>query len=437
MTKARRDGLYFLLLGVAVFVLLGIALESSFPNTMVDFRVLYQPARTLIANLDPYSQNEVLRISQTEGLSRPSDTNDDRQVATQYMYPPSAFSFTVPFALLPWNPARIIWTTLTMGSFVFASFLLWNLGADYAPVLAGFLIAFLLANSEMLVMTGNMAGIAISLCVVAVWCFLRDRFVIWGVLCLAVGLATKPHDTGLVWLYFLLAGGVYRKRALQSLLAMVALSLPAVLWVWHVAPGWLQEMHANMLAFSVHGGMNDPGMQSSGAHGLGKLVSLQAIFGVFWDDPRFYDPASYLTFAPLLLVWAFYTFKSPRSSAKTWFAIAAISAFSMLPVYHRQQDTRLLLLTVPACAMLWAEGGLTGWLAVLVTSTGLFFTGDLPWAVFFTVIHKVHLTAGGIAAKLMLGIELFSLPLMLLIVGVFYLGVYIQRCSAHSEPAGQ
>jgi len=437
MTNARRDGLYFLLLGSAVFILLGTAVEITFPFTMVDFRVLYQPARCLIAQRDPYNENEVQRISTAEGLNRPSDSYGVRQDVTQNIYPPTTFSFTVPFALLPWEPARILWIILTMASFIFASSLLWTLGADHAPVLAGVLIGFLLANSEMLVMTGNMAGIAISLCIVAVWCFLRDRYVAFGVLCLAVSLATKPHDTGWVWLYFLLAGGVYRKRALQSLLVMVVFSLPAVLWVWHVAPGWLQEMHAHLLAGSVHGGLNDPGMDSTGAHGLGKLVSLQAIFGVFWDDPRFYDPASYLTFAPLLLVWAFYTFKSPRSSAKTWLAIAAISAFSMLPVYHRQQDTRLLLLTVPACAMLWAEGGLTGWLAVLVTSTGLFFTGDLPWAVFFTVIHKVHLTAGGIAAKLMLGIELFSLPLMLLIVGVFYLGVYIQRCSAHSEPAGQ
>jgi len=436
MTKARRDGLYFLLLGGAVFILLGIALESIFPNTMVDFRVLYQPARALIQQRDPYNQREVLRISQAEGRSRPSDTDEDRQVATQCMYPPTAFSFTVPFALLPWNPARILWMTLTMGSFIFASYLLWTLGADYSPVLAGLLAGFLLANSEMLVMTGNMAGIAISLCVVAVWCFLRDRYVVWGVLCLAVSLATKPHDTGLVWLYFLLAGGVYRKRALQSLLAMLAFSLPAVLWVWHVAPGWLQEMHTNILAFSVHGGMNDPGMQSSGAHGLGKLVSLQAIFGVFWNDPRIYDPASYLTFAPLLLVWAFYTFKSPRSPARTWFAIAAIAALSMLPVYHRQQDTRLLLLTVPACAMLWAEGGLTGWLAVLVTSTGLLFTGDLPWAVFLGCIHMVHLKAGGIAANLSLGIELFAMPLMLLVVGIFYLGVYVRRCSAQPAPAG-
>jgi len=415
MTRARRDGITFLLLGSAVFVLLGAVLEFSVQVTMVDFRVLYQPARCLIAHADPYNQNEVLRISKAEGLSRTYDTDSVRQVVTQYMYPPTAFSFTVPFALLPWESARTVWVMLSVSCFIFASILIWTLGADYAPALAGFLGGFLLANSEMLVTTGNMAGIAISLCAVAIWCFLRDRYVLFGVLCLAVSLATKPHDTGLVWLYFLLAGGVYRKRAWQALLAFVLFSLPALFWVWHVAPHWLQEMHANMIAFSVHGGMNDPGMDSSGAHGLGKLVSLQAVFGIFWDDPRIYDPASYLTFAPL----------------RTWLAIAAIAALSMLPVYHRQQDTKLLFLTIPGCAMLWVEGGLTGWLAVLVTSTGLILTGDIPWAILLGLSNKMHLAAGGIVGKLLLGTELFAVPLTLLMVGVFYLIVYVRRCSAH------
>ena len=38
-------------------------------------------------------------------------------------------------------------------------------------------------------------------------------------MCLAISLMLKPHDAGLVWLYFLLAGGIYRKRALQALVA--------------------------------------------------------------------------------------------------------------------------------------------------------------------------------------------------------------------------
>jgi hypothetical protein len=313
---------------------------------------------------------------------------------------------------------------LIAGSLIFASFLTWNLGADYAPMLSGALVGFLLANSELLVITGNMAGIAISLCLVAVWCFLRDRFVAGGILCLAISLAVKPHDTGLVWLFFLFAGGVYRKRAWQTLLVTLAISLPAVLWVWRVAPLWMQELHSNIVEYAAPGNLNDPGLTSSGAHGLGMLVSLQGIFGIFWDNPRVYNPASYMVCAPLVIAWGWVTLRARPSARRTWLALAAIAALTMLPVYHRQMDTKLLLITVPACAMLWAEGGRIGRLALALTTAGFVLTGDIPWAIFFGVISKVHLPAYALTEKLLMAVQIFPVPLILLVIGVFYLWVY-------------
>ena len=432
MTRARLDGLYLLLLGSVVFILLGAALENAAPSPLADFRALYYPARCLIQHDDPYMEGEVLRIYRAEGGDRPSDTAMVRQIATQNVYPPTAFSFTVPFAMLPWGPARMLWMTLTVGSFIFASFLIWNLGANYAPILSGALIGFLLANSEILIVTGNAAGIVVSLCAVAVWCFLRERFVPAGILCLAVSLAIKPHDTGLVWLYFLLAGGVYRKRALQTLLAAVAISLPGVLWVWRIAPHWMRELHFNILAFSVHGGINDPGLASTGGHGLDMLISLQTAISVFRDDPRIYNPASYLICAPLLLLWAFVTLRSRPSPKRAWLALAAIAALSMLPVYHRQVDAKLLLLTVPACAMLWAEGGLIGWLALLVNTAGFVLTGDIPWAIFLGLINNPHLPTTWLSGQILMAAQVFPVPLILLVMVIFYLWVYVRRCSGPS-----
>src|ERR1035437_3508105 len=270
MTNARRDGLYLLLLGSLTFILLGTAFENAASASLVDFRGLYYPARCLLQHCDPYLQSEVLSIYRAEGGDNPSDTANERQIATRYVYQPTAFFFTVPFAMLPWGPAHILWMTFTIGSLIFASFLMWNLGANYAPIISGGLIGLLLANSEVLIITGNAACVAISLCAVAVWCFVRERFVLLGILCFAISLAVKPHDTGLVWLYFFLAGGVYRKRAWQTLLATVALSLPVVLWVWHVAPHWMQELQSNILANAARGAINDPGFASSGGHEIGR-----------------------------------------------------------------------------------------------------------------------------------------------------------------------
>ncbi len=433
MTKARLDGLYLLLLGSVVFLLLGVALERSASAPMVDFRMMYYPARCLIQHGDPYQESEVLRVYRAEGGDRLPDTARVRQVVARYVYLPTAFSFTIPFAMLPWEPAHLLWITLTAGSLIFASFLIWDLGASFAPIVSGVLVGFLLGNSEVLVVTGTAAGIAISLCVASVWCFFRERFLPVGVLCLAVSLAVKPQNAGLVWLYFLLAGGVFRKRALQTLLLSAALGLPAVLWVWCVAPHWMREIHTNMLAYFVHGGINAPGLDSTGAHGLAMLVNLQAALSIFRDDPRFYNPASYLICAPLLLIWMFVTVRSRTSPARLWLALAAIAAFSMLPVYHRQYDAKLLLLTVPACAMLWAEGGRIGRIALAISTAGFVLTGDLPWAIFLGLIGKLHLPATALAGKMLVAVQVFPVPLILLVMGTFYLWVYARGGGHRAE----
>jgi hypothetical protein len=423
MTKARLDGLYFFWFGSVLFLLLGAGLENAAPTSLTDFRGLYYPARCLVEHCDPYQEEDVLRIARAQGGIPASDGEQERQVVTQNVYLPTAFFFTVPFAMLPWGPAHLLWMALTAGSFIFASFLIWDLGANHAPILSGVLVGFLVANSEVLIITGNAAGIVISFCAVAAWCFLRDRFVLAGILCLAVALALKPQDAGLVWLYFLLAGTLYRRRALQSLLATVALGLPGVLWVGHVAPHWIQELHFNLQAYSVRG-MNDP---ARAIPSLVSAINLQTVFSVFWSDPRIYNPVTYLVCGALLLVWILITLRSHPSKERTWLALASIAALSMLPVYHRQYDSRLLLLTVPACALLWTHRGIIAWLALLVTSTTFVLTGDLPSMIIMGLFHRLHLPADRLSARIGTHAMVFRTPLVLLIVGIFYLWIYASR----------
>ncbi len=428
MTRARLDGLYLLVLGCLVFLALGFALENAQPNSLADFKALYYPARCLVEHGDPYNQNDVMRVYRAEDGNALLDTVQNRQIATQNPYPPTAFPFTIPLALLPWGPAHILWTLINVGSFLFASILIWSLAVGYAPTLSGALLCFFLANSELLIVCGNVAGLVISLCVVAVWCFFRERFVGLGIVCLAISLAIKPHDTALVWLYFLLAGGIYRKRALQTLLVAAAISLPALLWVWIAAPHWLEELRFNLQTYSAHGGINDPGPASMGGHGLDMLISLQTVFSVFWDNPRFYNLASYLVCAPLLLVWALVTLRSRPSPKRLWIGLATIAALSMLPVYHRQLDAKLLMLSVPACAMLWSEAGLTGLLALFVNGAALVLIGDLPWAILLAMIGHLHLSGTALSREVSIALQVFPIPLILLGMSVFYLWVYARLC---------
>lgn len=427
ITKERLDGLYLLLLGtIPGILLLGYLLVTTSPTPMKDFKSSYYSTRCLMQHCDPYQEREVLRIYRAEGGESPLESATNREAATRYVYPPTAFSFTAPLAMLPWGIARILWIIITAGSLLIASLLAWNLGADHAPILSGVLIGYMLANSEVLMVLGNPSGIAISLCVVAVWCFLRERFVSAGILCLAISLAVKPQEAGLVWLYFLMAGGIHRKRALQTLLATIFLSLPGLLWAWHISPHWMQELHSNIQVFAVHGELNDPGPSSNWAHGL---VDLQVVISFFRDDPRIYNPVSYFICAMLLLVWVLVTLRARPSPAKTWLALAAIAPLTLLPVHHHLYDTKLLLLTVPACAMLWAEGGLTGRLALLVNAAGFVFTGDISWSILYLFINHLRLHTVGTVDRLLAMIPVASVPLIMLVIGAFYLWVYERRCS--------
>jgi hypothetical protein len=428
--NARRDGLLLMLLGSIVFVLLGVALENAVPSKSVDFRVVYYPARCLLQHQDPYDPSQVMRLYRAEGGDAPSDSDKIRHMVSGYVYLPNAFTFTVPFAFLPWGPAHILWQALIVASYLLASFLVWDLTAQWAPVAGGALICFLLVNSELLLATSNSAGIVISLCAISVWCFLRDRFVPAGILCMAVALLVKPQDAGLSWLYFLLAGGAHRKRALQTLLLTAALSLPAVLWVNHAVPHWTQEWHANMATAEARGGTSDPGPTSEASHGLAMVISLQSAISVFWDDPHIYNRASYLACAPLLLLWGYVTLRNRTTSARAWLALASIAALTMLPVYHRQYDARLLLLTVPACAMLWAKGGLIGRLALLMNVAAFVLTGDLTWAFLLALINHFHVSTTGFSGQMLIVAQVFPAPLILLVMGIFYLWVYARRGSS-------
>jgi hypothetical protein len=311
---------------------------------------------------------------------------------------------------------------------------MWNLAANHSSGVSLFLVCILLANCFILFAYGNAAGLVVGLCVVAVWCILQERFVPAGILCLAVSLAIKPHDAGLVWLYFLLAGGVYRKRALQVLAVTIVLGLPAVLWVSSAAPHWMPELQSNILTDSAHGALNDPGPASIDFLGPDPIVNLQSVISILRDDPRIYNPVSYLLSGVLLLVWSLATLRSRVSPANTWLALAAIATLTMLVTYHREHDAKILLLTVPACAMLWAEGGPIGWFALLANTAGILIAGDIPSMLLVIFIRNLPLSMAKLFGKIETILLVRPATLMLLVLGIFYLWVYVRRALRNQSP---
>jgi hypothetical protein len=332
-----------------------------------------------------------------------------------------------PLAALPLGPSQVLWTIMTAGCLTLAAFLVWDFGAHIAPVLSGCLVGFSVANCQILFGGGNSAGIVVSLCVVAAWCFIMNRFPVGGISCMALSLAIKPHDAGLVWLYFLLAGGVYRKRALQTAALAALLTLPAILWVSHSAPDWIQHWQSNLASTAAPGGLNDFRPASQPDVRTGNIISLQAVFSIFRDNPQFYNSASYLVCGIPLLLWAVTTMRSRTSPDHAWLALAAIVPFTILVTYHRGYDAKLLLLTIPACVILWSKGGPLGWIALLLNAAGIVLNADVPLVMLGALIGRMHLSTTTLSGQILTVVLARPNQEILLAMGAFYLWVYMRR----------
>jgi hypothetical protein len=423
MKKNSAMILVLLSLCSAFSVFWGLAAQRSAKGRIADFKLAYYGTKCLLRHCDPYSESEVWNVYTAEGNEIPSDLSQ-RHLITKSMpsqvYLPSAFLFFAPFALLEWSHAHILWMTLTAAGLTCVAFLIFQVASNRAADISFYLVCFILVNSGVLYAGGNAAGIAVCMGIFAAWSFVQNRYVVLGILCLGASLAIKPHDSGFIWLYFLLAGTTQRKRAFQSLIVLVVLAVPALFWVNHIAPNWIQEVQANLVATSTQGGNADPA--SSGARlGPGMIIDLQTVFSVFRNDPGFYNTVTYLICGPLLLVWIFAAVRRRGSSTEAWFALAAISALSLVPIYHRPYDAKLLLLTVPACATLWARGGLAGRLGLLLTAGGIVGTSDIPLAVGYLLTKDLHLPMEGMQGKIAAVMLTRSIPLVLLGLGIFYL----------------
>ena len=112
------------------------------------------------------------------------------------------------------------------------------------------------------------------------------------------------------------------------------------------------------------------------------------------------------------------------SSALAWMALAAITPLTLLVTYHRAYDARLLLLAIPSCSMLWAKGGFKGRAAAAVTSTAIFFTGEVPLAFLNPLLHRLHLDTGSLMSKLGMVLLMRLAPLSLLAMCLFFVWVY-------------
>ena len=421
-------------------LLLSIAWSHKFRATYggtdrVDFGEIYYGARTAVHHQDPYNADAALETFRAEGGTFPSNRKGAWATAIVIALDvnlPTTLFLALPLTTLSYAGAQVLWILFTVVLLVTAGCLVWTAGDTTGPGLCGFLIGIILANCQQLFLVGNVAGIAVSLCVFAAWCFLKERYIPIAVVLFALGLALKPHDVGFVWLYFVLVGGAMRKRALQTLAVTCVLGLAAAIWITPLSPHWLHELHDNHVTVSELGSTSDPSPAGLTSGNVGAVLDLQAALSVIMPDPRSYNLASYLVVGSLVAVWGWIVLRRRMTPDRAWLALAVIAVLSLLPVYHRPYDAKLLLLAIPACAKLWSDGGAKRWLSFGFTLAGILFTSDLGEALIVRL--SVGPSTGAPPDQKVMLLSLVP-PAALLAMGCFYLWMLIRETSAESVHA--
>lgn len=201
----------------------------------------------------------------------------------------------------------------------------------------------------------------------------------------------------------------------------------------HTVPSWPQELRANIAASSAKGKLNDPGPSSLCFNGPDAAIDLQAALSIYRNDPHFYNRASFGICGLLFLVAAVLVLRTRFGPDTTWYAIAAFTALSMLPVYHRGHDAKILFFAVPACAMLWREGKRVGRLSFLLTFAAVATTAALPTA-FLELLGRYLERDLGPRLGAFIPPTLAQLaPLSLLALGVLNLWVFWTRLAYTNE----
>lgn len=427
LTKYRPRVLLLLIVCGAVSALVGLPSGWKQSGGPTDFQAVDFGARCLLQGHNPYNPRDIEAIYLSASRESPSPSERQRKLISLYVNLPTSFLIFAPFALLPLRLAQVIWAILVAAGLVSSAYFIWKHCEHDAHSVSALLIGFLLINSPYVFSTGNTGGLVAGLIMVSVLCFLQGRLAALGTICLAISLAIKPHNGGLIWLYFLLSGGVYRKRALQTLVIVALFSAGSVLWLSEIAPTWWRDWQTNMATISEHGNFNDPGPAGVVANTFAKIISLSAVLSVFRDVPSFYTVTSYLICGSLLIAWLIVTYRTRPSIERAWLAVAAIVPLTLIITYHRVYDTKIVMLVIPACAMTLSERGFFKWIALALNVTAIMACSDIPLIMMEEFVQRLHLSLAHFSGQMWTVILDRTTPLAMLALCVFNLWLYIRR----------
>ena len=330
---------------------------------MRDFVTPYTGARCLLAHCNPYDLQQVKNEFHAAGGS---DSDHAPWLWEPPVYPPSSLVVLLPAALFTFHLARALWFGFSLFFFsaalLAAALLVERRYRSWAILLAAGLLATRLVGE--LIGIGQPSALALGMAILALYLLLSEKFQSVATILLGMGLALKPQLAGVIFLLLVFRRQTKRPAIVSAILACVFM-LVGVVWlqVTPASKSWLRDYKAQ-IASSVAEGVNNPAWDLQHAH---RMLNLQASFAAVFDSPSIYDTLAWSLSLLLFAAWVNAFRKNSDSRELTTPAMAAIVCIGLLPVYHREYDIPILMLTFPALFSLVAHRTKIGVAALLIT----------------------------------------------------------------------
>jgi hypothetical protein len=359
--KFTKPDLHLLVVCIASLMLFAVGGAGVF-HASNDFVPVYAGARCLVHGCDPYDTSQ-LEPEFFQAGGQPSDL-PSWQIDVP-VYPPSTFLALAPIALLRFPVARLVWFLLNGCLFAIAAGLILSICPPPHRWLATIMVSFFVLTAGILLVLGQPAVFAISLVVIGSCLFLRGRFVPLGAFLFFLSLAVKPQIGGFIVLYFL-AQRIYWRYAAVALAgaALLLLCASLVLGRHPRSAGWASTLRANLSATLSPGGSADP--RPANPQAIGD-ENLQALTSIFMAKAGQFNAAAYAIFLALFGAGMLVVLRANRGPELHMVALGALSILTLMPVYHRFYDTRLLLLSVPAVVMVFQRRRVLGTVIAVLT----------------------------------------------------------------------
>jgi hypothetical protein len=417
-----RPCLHFVVLGIAATVFIVAGAQRAF-HISYDFVPVYAGGRCLLHGCNPYDTSQLQRQFFQAGGRADQLNSWDIDVP---VYPPSTFLTLIPLALLHYPQARLFWFVLNGVLFVTSTILIWSLCPWAHRWLATILVSLILGTSGILLVLGQPAVLAISLVVIGTYLFLRGMLLPVATLLCMFSLAVKPQIGGLIVLY-LLVQRIHWRYVAAAMVGALAILICGGLML-SLRPGsaaWRTTLVANLSATMSPGGSADPRPGNQEAIGD---VNLQPLTSIVLVEAREFNLAAYAVFLVLLGLWAVAIPWRNLTLEMHFLALAGVAVLSLLPVYHRFYDTRLLLLSMPAVVVIFGKRRLLGTAVAVVTAVAVI---SLQYRVQVFLVRQAA-WQGVLQHKLLFTLLLRQQNLELLLLFGLYLTAMVQciRCDS-------